>query len=140
MFTRHKRSLLRLTDTTQQQRRLAFTLTRDGLDDVLDDLDLSDTSTSDDEQRETTFDDHQTGPDDERYEDADEVAADSQAKQLPVEGAVAGLEQAATAGPKQNKSRRHMPKRIRKKVCPCVKIHEDTLLMLFPSTRSTPTV
>lgn len=101
---------------TIQQRRLAFSLARDGLDDALDDLDLSESSSDDVEQGEDALETADIDSKDGRFDDAKESLVRDHVEGELQQGAQSTVEKNATGSNKNNKSRRHMPKRIRKKV------------------------
>jgi hypothetical protein len=82
----------------------------------LDGLALSDSSDDDVEQEEAKPDAEEVESKDGRFDDANELSVDTYAVGAPQLDAQSIHTNSATASNK-HKSRRHMPKRIRKKVC-----------------------
>lgn len=126
------RKLSLCSNTNLQQRRLAFTLAREGLESVLDDLDLSDSSNDDVEQGDTTLDDNEALLEERRFDDAKEDLPIDQAEDASLKAKGPVTNENATASTKNQKARRQMPKRIRKKVpiriFPCHSSHADDSL------------
>lgn len=98
-----------LTSSLEQERRQAFSLNRDGLDADLDNLAISDSSSSDDEQGEST-----SAGNAEQFNNAEEQ---EQSNRTELDAFDASIKNAvATSTTKSRKSRGGMPKRIKKKV------------------------
>lgn len=83
---------------------------------MLDDLDLSDSSSDDVEQADTTVNSHKALPEDGRFEDANESPSAASVEDTFHKHEQPADNSNATSFNTNQKPRRHMPKRIRKKV------------------------